>query len=55
MRLIANWIGKLLTGFKECDEDSEAARQVFLRTPPGLLKERGGYPSRDELHERAAD
>lgn len=30
----------------------QAARRAYLGRKPVVLKERGGYPARDELHDR---
>ncbi|MFW6085299.1 MAG: hypothetical protein ACODAA_08800 [Gemmatimonadota bacterium] len=50
---VSQWIGRLLRRHRERDEAYEAERQAFKRTPPRPLKKGGGYPSRDELHDRS--
>lgn len=52
---VSQWIGDLLRRHREREAAYEAARQAFRETPPTQLKKRGGYPAREQLHERAPE
>lgn len=50
---VSRWIGDLVRRQREREEAYEVAHQAIRQTRPRPLKKRGGYPSRDDLHERA--
>lgn len=49
---VSRWVGELLRERMEEEEGYEAAMKRFLARRPVVLKRSGGYPSRDEVHER---
>ena len=49
---VSRLLGKLLEERMVEDECYEAARRRFLSRRPVKLKQRGRYPTRDELHAR---
>lgn len=49
---VSRMVGKMLEKRKETEEGYEAARKAFLDRKPRRLKKTGGYPSREEVHER---
>lgn len=50
---LSRLVGLLLRQRMLEDEGYAAAMEAYLSTPPILLKSKGGYPSREELHDRA--
>ena len=52
---VSQWIGELLRCQRERDEAYAAARRAFRATVARPLKKEGGYPSRDELHDRSTE
>ncbi len=49
---LSRMISDLLAEQRSQEEGYERAMRGFLGRKPVRLKEHGGYPSRDELHER---
>lgn len=51
---VSRFIRDLLEQEMHADESYEAAMRAFLKEVPQVLKSGKGYPSRDELHDRAS-
>jgi hypothetical protein len=49
---LSRLVGMLLRRRMLEEEGYSAAMEAYLSTPPVSLKSEGGYPSRDELHDR---
>lgn len=49
---VSRLVGELLEKRRRRQEGYEAAMKRFLAREPRPLKRSGGYPSRDEVHER---
>ena len=49
---VSRILGELLRERMLQEEGYEAAMQQFLSVTPRVLKTAGGYPTRDEIHER---
>lgn len=50
---VSRMLGEFLRDRMLEEDGYEAAMQAFLAQQPTNLKRAGGYPSRDELHDRA--
>lgn len=49
---VSRAVGELLRKQMEEELGYEKARQSFLRRKPTKLRDEGGYPTREELHDR---
>jgi hypothetical protein len=49
---VSRILGEILRERMLQEEGYEAAMHQFLSVPPRVLKNSGGYPSREEIHER---
>lgn len=50
---VSSFIRELLRQDMKGQADYEGAMRRFLARPPAELKGKGGYPAREELHDRA--
>jgi hypothetical protein len=49
---VARWVGQLIAERMRDEEQYDSAQNEFFAIRPRRLKREGGYPSRDELHDR---
>lgn len=49
---VARWVGRLIAERMRDEEQYDQAMGEFFAVRPRRLKREGGYPSRDELHDR---
>lgn len=51
---VSRFVGEVLREWMEAEAGYEASMKAFLDRGATALKRRGGYPPRDELHDRAS-